>query len=185
MHTSRIISALTALCLAVVLAGCSRQRAETPSYKDSVKQAMNQNGLNNVTVDEDRDKGVVTLGGKVQSDDEKARAEDAAKAAAPGEVIAMEISVEPPGAEGQAKDIESNVDSAIEHNYKAALVGNKLEDQKIDYKAKNGVLTLSGTVNTPKQRAQAEKIASTVPNVEQVVNEIKVKHGEATSTQNQ
>ncbi|PYX91004.1 MAG: hypothetical protein DMG67_11505 [Acidobacteria bacterium] len=70
----------------------------------------------------------------------------------------------------------------MEHNFKAALIGNKLEDQKIDYKAKNGVLTLSGTVDTPQQRAQAEKIATSVPNVEQVVNEVKVKHGKATAT---
>ncbi|HLQ51529.1 MAG TPA: BON domain-containing protein [Terriglobales bacterium] len=185
MRTSRIISALTALCLALVLASCSQQKAETPSYKDAVKQAMDQNGFNKVTVDEDRDKGVVTLGGKVQSDDEKARAEEAAKAAAPGEVIAMEISVEPPGSEGQAKNIESNIDTAIEHNFKAALIGNKLEDQKIDYKAKNGVLTLSGTVKTPQQRAQAEKIATSIPNVEQVVNELEVKHGKAPATQSQ
>ncbi|PYX91003.1 MAG: hypothetical protein DMG67_11500 [Acidobacteria bacterium] len=90
MRTSRIISALTALCLALLLASCSQQKAETPSYKNAVKQAMDQNGFNKVTVDEDRDKGVVTLGGKVQSDDEKARAEEAAKTAAPGAVIAME-----------------------------------------------------------------------------------------------
>lgn len=183
MRTSRIISALTALCLALALASCSQQKAETPSNKDAVKQAMDQNGLKNVTVDEDRDKGVITLGGKVQSADEKARAEDAAKAAAPGAVIAMEISVEPPGSESEARKVESNIDDAIEHNFKAAIIGNKLEDQHISYKSKNGVLTLSGTVDTPQQRAQAEKIAASVPNVEQVVNEIKVKHGKATSTQ--
>jgi osmotically-inducible protein OsmY len=69
------------------------------------------------------------------------------------------------------------VDDAIEHNFKAALIGNKLEDQHISYKAKNGVLTLSGMVDTPQQRAQAEKVAASVPKVEQVVNEITVKHG--------
>jgi osmotically-inducible protein OsmY len=172
---------VTALCLALVLTNCSRQKAETPSYKDAVKQAMDQNGFKNVTVDEDRDKGVVTLGGKVQSEDEKARAEEAARAAAPGEVVAMEVSVEPPGVEGEARQIESNVDDAIEHNFKAALIGNKLEDQHISYKTKNGVLTLSGTVDTPQHRAQAEKIAASIPNVEQVVNELKVKHGKTTA----
>ena len=179
MHTTRILSAVTALCLALALTNCSRQKAETPSYKDAVKQAMDEGGFKDVTVDEDRDKGVVTLGGKVQSEDEKARAEEAAKAAAPNEVIAMEVSVEPPGAEREARNVESNVDDAIEHNFKAALIGNKLEDQHISYKAKNGVLTLSGMVDTPQQRAQAEKVAASVPNVEQVVNEITVKHGKA------
>lgn len=180
MQRFRILAAATALCLALGLASCSQQKAGT-SYKDSVKQAMDQNGFKDVTVDEDRDKGVVTLGGKVRSEDEKARAEQVAKAAAPGEVVAMQVSVEPPGAEGEARKIESNVDDAIEHNFKAALVGNKLEDQSIKYKSKNGVLTLSGTVDTPQQRTQAEKLAAGVPNVEQVVNEIKVKHGKATA----
>jgi osmotically-inducible protein OsmY len=181
MRTYPTLSAVAALYLALVLTNCSRQRAETPSYKDAVKQAMDQNGFKDVTVDEDRDKGVVTLGGKVQSEDEKARAEEAAKAAAPGEVVAMEVSVEPPGAESEARQVESNVDDAIEHNFKAALVGNTLEGQHISYKAKNGVLTLSGTVDTPQQRTEAQKVASSVPNVEQVVNEIKVKHGKATT----
>src|SRR5262245_21968297 len=107
MRTTRILSAVTALCLALVLTNCSRQKAETPSYKDAVKQAIDQNGFKNVTVDEDRDKGVVTLGGKVQSEDEKARAEEAAKAAAPGEIVANQVSVEPPGAESEARNVES------------------------------------------------------------------------------
>ena len=49
-----------------------------------------------------------------------------------------------------------------------------LDDQSIDYKAKNGTLVLSGSVKTSAQKAQAGQLARSVPNVQSVVNEIKV-----------
>ena len=41
----------------------------------------------------------------------------------------------------------------------------------------NGVVKLTGTVDNAAQREQAEKIAASVPNVQQVVNELEVKGG--------
>ncbi len=52
----------------------------------------------------------------------------------------------------------------------------------VKYEVKNGVVTLTGTVSSPARRAAAEKIASGVPNVVQVVNELEVKGQKATST---
>lgn len=63
---------------------------------------------------------------------------------------------------------------AIESNYKAALVASRLNKQSIHYDAKNGVLTLKGAVKTPQQKAEAEQLASKIPNVQQVVNQIDV-----------
>src|SRR5579863_1481409 len=183
MRAWRFVAAVVALTFIFGL-GCSKQRANAPSYKDAVAKAMKNDGFNDVKVDEDRDKGVVTLNGMVRSEDEKAKAEEDAKTAAPGLVVADQLSVEPPGVESKAKTIESNVDQAIKDNYKAALIGNRLEDQSINYDVKNGVITLTGTVQTMQMRAQAEQIAASVPNVVQVVNELKVKQkgGRATST---
>ena len=42
------------------------------------------------------------------------------------------------------------------------------------YDAKNGVLTLKGNVKTTQQKAEAEQLASKIPNVQQVVNQIDV-----------
>ena len=78
------------------------------------------------------------------------------------------------GFESQAKKIESNVDDAIEKNYKAALISKGLDKQSIHFKSNNGVLTLNGKVKSPAQRQQAEQVAANVPNVAQVVNEIEV-----------
>jgi hyperosmotically inducible periplasmic protein len=177
MQRTRLIAALTALFLLVGIIGCSQQKASAPSYKDSVKQALDNAGLKNVDVDEDRDKGVLTLKGKVGTEDEKMSAEQAAKSAAPGVVVANEISIEPQGFEREAQKIESSMDDAIENNFKAAIVGNKLEDQHIRYEANNGVLTLEGDVDTPALRQKAEKLAASVPNVTQVVNKLEVKKG--------
>jgi len=152
---------------------CS-QRANDVSYKDSVKKALEQADLKDVTVDEDRDKNTVTLRGKVHSENAKQQAGEIAQAAAGTRIIANEISIEPVGLESQAKKIESNVDDAIEKNYKAMLISKGLDKQKIDFKANNGVLTLKGKVKTPQQRQQAEQVAANVPNVAQVVNEIEV-----------
>jgi osmotically-inducible protein OsmY len=85
------------------------------------------------------------------------------------------VSIQPVGAESEAKSIASNVDSAIEKSYKAALISNGLDKQHIDFDAKNGVLTLKGSVKTVAQRAEAQTVAASVPNVQQVLNQIDVK----------
>src|ERR1700730_19083259 len=93
--------------IALLLVGfaCSSQRASDEPRKDMVKKALEQADLADVTVDEDRDKNTITLGGKVHSDDAKVRAGDVARAASGNRVVANQVSVEPVGAESEAKDI--------------------------------------------------------------------------------
>jgi osmotically-inducible protein OsmY len=57
---------------------------------------------------------------------------------------------------------------------RSALVKNKL-DKHVSYDVKNGVVTLKGDVASHAKRSMVEKVASGVPNVKQVVNEIEVK----------
>jgi osmotically-inducible protein OsmY len=155
---------------------CSSQRtASDPSYKDSVEQALEQADLKDVSVSEDRDKNTVTLEGTLHSEDAKQNAGDVAKRAAGPRIVANEISVQPVGAESEAKDIASNKDAAIEKNYKAALIAQGLDKQHIRFDAKNGVLTLKGSVKTAPQRFEAQQVAQSVPNVLQVVNDLDVK----------
>jgi osmotically-inducible protein OsmY len=47
---------------------------------------------------------------------------------------------------------------------------------------KNGVVTLKGKVPSETKREQVEKLAASIPNVKQVVNELEVKGQKATST---
>jgi len=57
----------------------------------------------------------------------------------------------------------------------------QLDEQSIDYSAKNGTLVLKGSVKTSAQKEEADKLAKEVPNVQQVVNEIEVKPGKHSS----
>jgi len=171
---NRLLTALIALSLLFGVA-CSQQRANTPSVKDQVSKALDNANLKDVKVDEDRDKGVVTLSGDVKTPDDKQRAEEIARQNAPNMVVSNEIGVRPEGAEGTAKDIDKNLDSGIEKNFKAALTENRLDNQHIRFESKNGVITLKGDVDNMQQRQQAEKLAANIPNVQQVVNELDVK----------
>ncbi len=170
-----ILAVTTLLMCLLGIAACANRRTDQNSYKDSVSRALEQADLKGVTVAEDRDKNTITLGGKLHSDDAKTRAGEVARSAAPGRVIANEISVQPVGNESEAKDVTSNLDDGIEKDYKAALISSHLDNQHIRFAASNGVLTLKGSVKNAGQRQEAEKLAMGVPNVKQVINEIDVK----------
>jgi osmotically-inducible protein OsmY len=166
---------LSLVAVFVLLLGiaCS-SRTNSVSLKDNVKKALEQVDLNNVTVTEDREKNTITLGGKVHSENAKQQAAEVAQAAASNRIIANEIRVEPVGAESQSRTIASKQDAAIEKAYKAALSAKGLDKEHIRFKAKNGVLTLKGSVKDPRERQEAQQIASNIPNVQQVLNEIEV-----------
>jgi hyperosmotically inducible protein len=166
----------------MVVAGCDKPAH--PDEKAAVNDSLKNNNLSAVDVSQDREKGVMTIKGNVDSQELKSQAENVAKQAAPDYTIANEIGVRPPGA-SEAGAVASNLDSAIEDNYKALIKSHaNLNDQSISADAKNGTLVLKGTVKTTKQKKEAEDLAKKVPNVQQVVNEIEVnpkKHSTATS----
>lgn len=163
------------------LAGCSMGSTKSPDVSDKIRKDLDQASFKDVSVSQDRDKGVVTLGGHVAYDDAKAQAESIAKADAAGQVIADEIAVVPPNDSSTAKEVNSDLDKGIDKNLDAALAQAKLK-KNVDYSVNNGVVTLKGEVNSQTTRKRLEAIASKVPNVQQVVNELEVKNQKATST---
>lgn len=171
-HFQLASAAILAGTLAVV--GCQNQPAH-PDEKAAVTNSLNSSSLNNISVSQDRDKGVITLTGNVPSDDQKSQAETLAKQAAPDYTIADEIGVRPAG-DNNVGAVASNLDSAIEDNFKASIKAHdNLDDQSIHAKAKNGTLVLKGSVKTLEQKREAENLAKQVPNVQQVINELEVK----------
>ena len=180
MRIRTIWAALASLLLALAI-GCTSNKASTPDVKDHVSKALDNAGYKDLNVDVNNDKQLVTLKGDVKTQEDKEKAEDIAKNAAGGFVVSNEIGVRPEGVESEARKIDSNVDSAIEKDFKAVIIAHRLEKQHIRFDAKNGVLTLKGDVDTPAQRDQVEKLAASVPNVQQVVNELDVKGGKRRS----
>ena len=174
-HRHLLLGSGAMLLGALAVAGCHNQPAH-PDEKSAVTTSLSASNLDSVSVSQDRDKGVITLTGNVSSDDLKSQAENLAKQAAPDYTIADEIGVRPVGDEGQARAVSSNLDSAIEDNFKASIKANKnLDEQSIHFTAKNGTLVLKGSVRTAAQKKEAGNLAKQVPNVQQVVNELEVK----------
>jgi osmotically-inducible protein OsmY len=181
MRKIRLSVATLALIAAGVLAGCSGTPA-SPDVSDSIRKSLDQAGLKNVSVSQDRDKGIVTLDGKVESDNDKMQAEALAKSLSGNQVVANQISVLPPGLEKQAKAVNSDLDDGIEKNLDAALIQNRLHNE-VKYEVKSAVVTLTGEVNSQSRRDRAEKVAIGVPNVQQVVNNLQIKNQKASSSQ--
>jgi osmotically-inducible protein OsmY len=150
-------------------------KANQIHYKDSVKAALEQADLHDVSVSEDASKNTITLTGTLHSDDAKTRAGEIAQSNAGTRIVANEISVEPVGNENQARKMESNLDDGIESNYKAGLISKGLDKQDIKFNVKNGVLTLTGSVKSPTARREAQLLAQSTPNVNQVVNQLEVR----------
>ena len=166
--------------LAVAFAGCSAA-PKSPDVSGNIRKGLDQAGLKNVSVSQDRDKGVVTLTGNVPSDADKSQAESIARSMAGGQVVADEIGVVPSDDNSEAKTVNSDLDKAIDKNLDAALLQRDLK-RGVRYDVKNGVVTLNGDVNSQNRRSEVARVASSVPNVVQVVNELQVKNQKATSS---
>jgi hyperosmotically inducible protein len=182
MNTIKLLFASLTLLAIGATSGCSGASAKSPDVSDNIRNSLDQAGFKNVSVKEDRDKGVVTLGGNVTSENAKSQAETLAKSLAGPQVVADEIAVIPVGVEEDAKAVNSDLDKGIEKNLDAALIQNKMHDN-VKYEVKSAVVTLSGEVNSQDKRDNAEKVATNVPNVKQVVNDLQVKDQKASSSQ--
>jgi hyperosmotically inducible protein len=176
------LSVVTVSLLALgVLAGCS-STTKSADVSSSIRKSLDQAGFKSVSVSQDRDKGVVTLGGQVASENDKSQADSLAQALASGQVVADQIAVIPVGIEKDARAVNSDLDDGIEKNLDAALIQNNMHDD-VKYDVKSNVVTLTGEVNSQSKRDQAERVASSVPNVKQVVNDLQVKNQKASSSQ--
>jgi hyperosmotically inducible periplasmic protein len=181
MKTLNICSAFMAVAALGMLAGCANT-TKSPDVAANIRRGLDQAGLKSVSVSQDREKGVVTLGGQVGSDANKQQADSIADSMAAGQVVADQIAVVPSGPAGNGMEtINRDVDKGISANLDAALIQNQLHGF-VNYSVKNHVVTLTGKVNSEAMRQQAQQVAAAVPNVTQVVNELQVKNQKATSS---
>lgn len=181
MKFLKLYLTLPALLAVGILAGCSQTSMKSPDVSDNIRKSLDQAGLKDVSAKQDRDKGVVTLGGHVATADDKTQAEAIAQTNARGQVVSDQIAVIPRGAESEAKTVNTDLDKGIENNLDAALIHNGMHDS-VKYDVKNHVVTLTGEVDSQSKRSQAARVAASVPSVQQVVNELQVKNQKATSS---
>jgi hyperosmotically inducible protein len=181
MKTTNLLVTLLMLLAIGTMVGCSGPSSKSPEVSETIRKSLDQAGLKTVSVSQDRDKGIVTLGGQVTSENDKSQAESLAKSFAGAQVVADQIAVIPVGIEKEAKAVSSDLDQGIEKNLDAALIQNKMHGD-VKYEVKSGVVTLNGEVNSEDKRTRAEKVATGVPNVQQVVNDLQVKNQKASSS---
>ncbi len=179
-RTPWLATAATAALLAT-FTGCSPSMTKSPDIADNVRKSLDDSGFKDVSSSQDREKGVVTLGGHVATEEEKTRAEGVAKALAGTQVVANQIAVLPVGDKDAGK-VNTELDRGIEHNLEAAFVKEKLQDE-VKYTVTNHTVTLAGSVRNRSDRNRAQAIASGVPNVTQVVNELQITKRKATSSE--
>src|SRR5271163_3655792 len=103
MKTLKPCLSLLAVVAIGTLAGCSMNTTRSADVSGGIRTSLDQAGLKDVGVSEDHDKGVVTLGGHVSTDADKAQAESIAKSMAGAQVVSDQIAVTPPGTERDAK----------------------------------------------------------------------------------
>ena len=147
----------------------------------------------NISVNANADRNEATLSGTVNSESLRARAVELAKSANPGLSVTDKIEVKP----GEMARGDYTEQMAREEREKAKSrgesVGDKLEDgwihtkivakllgnsktpqSKINVDVVNNEVTLRGTVNSPEQKAEAERIAKDTDGVKAVKNMLKV-----------
>jgi len=82
-----------------------------------------------------------------------------------------EVAALPSSDAGPTKTIYLDLDKGISDNLDAALISAGYP-KGISHSVKNGVVTLTGTVDSENDRTKVETVARGVPNTRQVVNEI-------------
>ena len=173
MYAKRLTAALAAFLLILAI-GCSQHRANTPSEKNVVADALKQAGYDKISVSEDRDKGVITLKGDIATQADKEKAESIARQSASNSVIANELLVT--GADkGLAKEVSNDNDDAIKARFKEWVAANRLKSQHVSADVNNGVVTLTGSVDSEAQRTLFEKDIAKFEGVTEVVNKLEVK----------
>ena len=178
MKTTRFFISVLALLIMGTMTGCWGNSSKSPDVSSSIRKSLDQAGLKDVTVSQNREQGIVTLGGQVANPNDKAQAESLAKSLAGAQVVADQIAVVPAGQGKEVGAVNSDLDQAIAKNLDAMLIQNNMHHY-VNYK----VVTLSGEVDSEDLRKGAEALATSVPNVLQVVNDLQIKNMKASSGQ--
>jgi hyperosmotically inducible periplasmic protein len=113
--------------------------------------------------------GVVTLRGKVDSDQDRAAAVEIARSFDGVREVRNELTVVPAALRAQVEAKDGEIDRLLKDRLKRDP---RLNDERIDTRVDAGVVTLTGEVNSSAAGAQAFELARGVPGVREVRNEL-------------
>jgi hyperosmotically inducible protein len=197
------LSALIAFAIGPLLGGCDvTSHSGTPTamtdsqLEDNIRAKLNSDAqLNaaNLGISANAARNEATLTGPVQSQESRARAVDLAKGAHPGLLIIDKLTVQPReptraeytedqarSARMKAKDFKEKIGDSLDDAWIHTKIVAKLirdadtPERKINVDVVNNIVTLRGTVDTPAQKSEAERIARATEGVKSVNNQLKV-----------
>jgi osmotically-inducible protein OsmY len=116
--------------------------------------------------DVDTNGGVVTLSGKVDSEENKSAASEVARGIEGVKSVNNQIQVVPDARRDQVDAADDKIEDAIG---KAMESDANLTDLSLAAEVNNGVVTLSGSVDTPDQLVKAASAIRKIPGVKAVV----------------
>jgi osmotically-inducible protein OsmY len=206
MHSQRWIA--TTLCTAglctaglcavgLSLGGCSDREATTSASRTtnaSLESAIQSRlasdpALSEVRVSADAEKNQVTLSGSVETQDQRMRATEFARAVNPALTVADTIDVKPREivrseytedmarqAREKAKAIGEKIGASLDDAWLYTKITSKLVADKdtpartIHVDVVNGVVSLRGKVDTASAKGEAERLAKETEGVKRVIN---------------
>lgn len=130
--------------------------------------------------------GQVTLTGQVPSEIDRELAANVAKDTTGVAQVSNQLQVQPglKPSEAGARESDRVADLEIRANWQERLLASEqLKQQNIQATVQNRVITLSGQVETPQQKAGAEQLARSISNVSDVVNNLTVSNPTAPQTE--
>jgi osmotically-inducible protein OsmY len=174
-----------------------QQKMSDSDLKGMIEQKINSDAqlrAANLSVSADVDHNNVTLSGKVESEALRTRAVELARSAYPGLTVTDKIDVTPrevtrseytreqaqaeiDRARANKETVGSSVDDAWIHSKIVAkfLTDWNTPERKINVDVDNNIVTLRGTVDTMKEKQEAERVARDTDGVKRVVNQLRVK----------
>jgi osmotically-inducible protein OsmY len=180
MRGSTLFVTLALLAVPAPLAGCAgaptaRERADDDVVSARVGARMAADpDVSKYQIDVDVIDGVVTLRGKVPSQMARQEAEELARNTEGVSEVRNKLTIEDLGL-GERMEESAN-DSWIKTKVGARLTTDPdVPRWKIDVDVQDGVVTLSGTVETMNDKREAEDIARRTEGVKRVVNELQVR----------
>lgn len=150
------------------------QFADDSGITAKVKKAfMDDNMLSSMDISVKTDNGVVALSGFVDSAEKKARAVDVAKRVEGVKSVQDQLNLKD-AKEGTVTGYMG--DAATTAEIKAKLLATKdMPSTSVSVETVDGVVQLTGTVDTNAQIQEAERVAKMVDGVKSVKNDLKVK----------
>jgi hyperosmotically inducible periplasmic protein len=154
-------------------AGAARGAASDAWITTKVKlRLMGESGISPLGVNVDTRAGVVTLFGSVSTAELKTRAGTQAQAVAGVKGVENELQVVPDVAAPQVRAKDEEVVAAVRERLAAREA---LADANIDVAAENGVVRLTGTVATQRDRLTALTLARSTDGVTSVIDGLELK----------